>query len=700
MALIAASGAASLLRALQEPSTGYQFALDGDSQVQAIPLHGDGPALHNVRAISTAAGRVAINASTLTETGGVLDRYEDQHRFYLEHRQIWQLMQSGVVRIEHAAGTSDVAVSPKRIEELGLRFWFPWFVGLLSLSVGLGVWLYSPTPAAARGYLLASAAYAFIMLMIAPSGSRLLTQNPVGWHGLQLAFHAAAYLQNSALALLLWGHPTRLGGRWFATALLLYAALWLGVDLLELVPTISIGFRAPIALFGLLFMLLFVLQWRVAAGDPVKRAQLKWLVLLFMAGLAVVFAGYVYGAGGGRSNTPQVYGLGWISLLYLGLVPLVTRVGLFQLEAWWVRAWLWFLGGLVVIALDLMLVSTLSMHVESALLLAMAIGGWVYFPLRQWVWRKLSNDKGTEASDLLPDIVALASTANADIARRHQDWLALLDRVFSPMTITERPWPVDAVAVAGQGRALHVPGGQGLPALELNLAQRGQRLFRADDVRRATEIVRLVQTGLTSHQSFEQGATAERQRIASDLHDDLGARLLSIAQSSTPGPAAEMARHAMEELRLSVRGLSGSASPLAEVMADWRSESVSRLTAASIEAEWSATEVPPDRLLSASLRAQVTRILREAVSNVIRHSAATLCHIEMQVQGGQLILQVQDNGSGLHPLKDGSSNGSGLANMERRASKLGGSYMRSVGQWGGVCIRVAVPLNPSATIDG
>src|SRR3569832_64128 len=81
-----------------------------------------------------------------------------------------------------------------------------------------------------------------------------------------------------------------------------------------------------------------------------------------------------------------------------------------------------------------------------------------------------------------------------------------------------------------------------------------------------------------------EAAQRERQRIASDLHNDLGAQLLTIAQGSTawhdPERIAGMARDALNEMRLSVRGMVGEAMPVADVVADWRAEAVSRLATA------------------------------------------------------------------------------------------------------------------------
>ena len=56
---------------------------------------------------------------------------------------------------------------------------------------------------------------------------------------------------------------------------------------------------------------------------------------------------------------------------------------------------------------------------------------------------------------------------------------------------------------------------------------------------------------------IEQVTARERKRIAADLHDDLGAKLLTIVHTSESERIATLARDALEEMRLSVRGLTG-----------------------------------------------------------------------------------------------------------------------------------------------
>lgn len=228
-----------------------------------------------------------------------------------------------------------------------------------------------------------------------------------------------------------------------------------------------------------------------------------------------------------------------------------------------------------------------------------------------------------------------------------------------------------------------------------------------------------------------QAAEAERQRIASDLHDDLGAKLLTIAQSSetslsgpddgkpglTGARTAQLARQALDEMRLSVRGLTASPMPARDLFADWRGETLQRLELAHIRGHWQQPEPPEGLQLNARLQVQLTRVLREAISNVIRHSQATACSVQLVVDAGHLSLCIDDNGRGLpaagSPIRQqpglgqatraqgaaaapAGGTGHGLINIERRAFHLGGSHRFGTSALGGASVQIRVPLDQAA----
>jgi len=91
---------------------------------------------------------------------------------------------------------------------------------------------------------------------------------------------------------------------------------------------------------------------------------------------------------------------------------------------------------------------------------------------------------------------------------------------------------------------------------------------------------------------------------------------------------------------------------------------------------------------------QTTRILREATSNIIKHSGASHCAVSCGVADGDFQLVVQDNGDGISVEVDGRlDRGHGMATMKQRAKQLQGQCLVESGPGYGTVIRLTVPLD-------
>jgi two-component system, NarL family, sensor histidine kinase UhpB len=193
----------------------------------------------------------------------------------------------------------------------------------------------------------------------------------------------------------------------------------------------------------------------------------------------------------------------------------------------------------------------------------------------------------------------------------------------------------------------------------------------------------------------EQLTERERKRIAADLHDDLGAKLLTIVHTSDNERISTLAREALEEMRLSVRGLTGKPVPLLNALGDWRAEVISRLSQAGVDGAWQApAEDERPQMLSARAYVQTTRILREAISNIIKHSGASRCTVRCIIADGDFQLIVQDNGNGIPLELDGRlDRGHGMASMKHRAKQLQGQCLVESGPGFGTVIRLTLPLD-------
>lgn len=196
---------------------------------------------------------------------------------------------------------------------------------------------------------------------------------------------------------------------------------------------------------------------------------------------------------------------------------------------------------------------------------------------------------------------------------------------------------------------------------------------------------------------------AERERLAHELHDLLGRTLSLIAVKAElagrlsaggdPSAEAEMgdvqrlAREAIREVRDAVTG--GHAPSVAAELA----AAPIALRSAGIEAN--VDEAPVE--IDPSHEATVAWALREAVTNVLKHSGARTCRISLQVTDGVTALEVADDGRGAV----GEDAGTGLNGLARRVQALGGTFEAGPSEAGGFRLRVRLgTAAPPSTQSG
>lgn len=193
---------------------------------------------------------------------------------------------------------------------------------------------------------------------------------------------------------------------------------------------------------------------------------------------------------------------------------------------------------------------------------------------------------------------------------------------------------------------------------------------------------------------------AERERIARDLHDLLGHTLTVIAVKSEladklaerdPERSREeirevhrISRQALSEVRRAVQGYRADTSPGLETeLATARRT----LESAGLEVEVDEGEAPGRLVGGLGFPGETALVLalREAVTNVLRHSFAARCRIALARRKGRAVLEIADDGrGGLAP------EGSGLSGMRERVQALGGRVARSGD--GGHTLRIELPL--------
>ena len=179
-----------------------------------------------------------------------------------------------------------------------------------------------------------------------------------------------------------------------------------------------------------------------------------------------------------------------------------------------------------------------------------------------------------------------------------------------------------------------------------------------------------------------------RSRIATDLHDDIGASLSQIAI------LAEVARRRAEQTGPGVAeplaSIAATSRDLVDAMSDivWavnpRTDSLSDLThrmhrfaeetlgGADIALQFTAPPDDVDLKIGADLRRELYLILKESVNNIARHSGASHAVVELTLARHELRLVISDDGRGFDPAV--SVDGNGIASMRKRAAAFGGVF--------------------------
>ncbi|MFJ1539140.1 sensor histidine kinase [Micromonospora chalcea] len=222
-----------------------------------------------------------------------------------------------------------------------------------------------------------------------------------------------------------------------------------------------------------------------------------------------------------------------------------------------------------------------------------------------------------------------------------------------------------------------------LAVIALGDAVRNRRSLRAALIRQA------VAADEERHREAARQVEAERLRIAREVHDTLGHTMSVITlQSAVAGEALADSDPAQAESALAaIRSVSGSAmAELRATLGTLRREpgprepapGFDRLPALVEGVRQSGLKVdlrvdgPVDRL-PAVVGSTVYRVVQEALTNVLRHAAATRVTVTVRATAGRLALEVVDDGRGGPPAGRADGRGQGLRGMAERVALLGGT---------------------------
>ena len=216
-----------------------------------------------------------------------------------------------------------------------------------------------------------------------------------------------------------------------------------------------------------------------------------------------------------------------------------------------------------------------------------------------------------------------------------------------------------------------------------------------------------------ARRSEGERAVEERRRIARDLHDSVSQALFStvlhtraaqkalVQEGASPsglvgrslGTIADLTKSVQSEMRSLIFQLRRD--PLHDGLVAALGRHASGLAAQNgltIDVRGSAPRVA----LSEPVETQLFAIGREALANVQRHAGATVAQVRVELQNGQVLVEVRDNGRGFDPTV-GHPGHFGLDSMRSRAAEIGGRLTIASAPGRGTVVRVRVPAEADGT---
>ena len=694
--------------AIDHPWMGLEFE-SNDAGVKISKVFKNGPAEaaglkqgQVVKQLALVAGEssVVLNADTVNLFATDLLFEPDDHSevkgylaFFEKQSHIYHIL--GQQRLLLITDEDQYLITPassRPISKLSFYFWFQLFCAYSIVVMGALVWAYSQREISSKLYALATLG---LLIAIVPSAiytTRELAFEGEFFHLLSMTNQLGVMLFCGPGTALFWFYPKPVSRFPILPLMALFVVVFLGLNYLHVYESMDYAVRLPVLFWLVLDISLGVVQWNRSKSDPVSRAQLKWFVLAWISGpITYVSLNVIPLLIGFEPIVTQKTGWVLFVFVYLGMALGLRRYRLFNLDRWILNAWFWLLCGAGVIFFDVLLFTSLGLNHEESVVISLALVGWVYFPIRQYIFDRVARrNMKYNSRQLLPELLNILLTRSqvepADIL-----WPKLLEQMYKPLHIERvENKKIQLAKIENYGQSVLVPSLPGGVLLRLHNANKGERLFTPSDVKMINAISMLYKHIIDFQNAQLKGAKKERKRLARDLHDDVSSKVLSLIYRSESEENAQLGRETLDELRNVINDLENGELSLEENLFEWQCESRQRCEESNLELKWQQFNIEKNVRLTNASKANLRRILRESISNIIKHAQATKVFIEFVYLNDYLQLKIKDNGKGFDITN--VKKGHGLLNMQRRASEMGAIIDMETDASGGNLISMNMPL--------
>lgn len=664
--------------ALGQPWLGLKLMAgdDGLVRIAAVAETGPAAALPVGAVLATLRGGSApslpLVADDIIAEPDILGTYAKYESFLTRQSRLAAAIYHDQVEIALADGRRfELRPAERPLSDLPADFWVQLVTGAGSLLIAGWVFAVRPREWAPRLFLISGFAMIASAHAAAIYSSREIALPADLFRVLSILNYAGSLSFGGTATALFLLYPRELVR---PSQLLILPAVLVPImlcDVAQVFESMMMVHYAPPAAEMVLIITFVVVQWFMTRRDAAARAALRWLGLTISLGasafIVLIAAPALIGA---EPVLSQGYAFGFFLLIYVGVALGMRRYQLFAIGEWSFRVL--FFGGavLMMLLLDGALIYFLHLEQTSSFGIALLLVGFLYLPLRDYVWRRTVARQRMSEAELFRAAADVAFTVSSgDRAAR---WREMLVRLFDPLEILAVAEKVPRARLLSDGTEMLLPATAGGPALLLRHPFGGKSLFSPTHLGLMRQMGHLMTHAESSRNAYERGVAEERTRVSRDLHDDVGARLLSGLHRTDIGETRKILREAIADIRTIAGALAGDRLPLSAVVADLRHETAQRIEAAGLALDWPVKlddDEDVEIMVDYGVYRNFVSALREIVSNTLRHAGASRLRVIITWSTERLDARIEDDGIGL---RKGAGGGNGLRNIAARIAEIGG----------------------------
>jgi len=566
-------------------------------------------------------------------------------------------------------------------------FWLRVLIGLFAVAVTFLIWANRPNSLAAS-YLLATS----VMLMLVQWSSALdVISNVVFLHPIMAwlisfgnGLGTVGFACFGTISVMMFPRPLAHHKLMslviiaiFSMALLviLFSGFEFGIPLLSQQLYLDNHYLYLCALASYPFVVVFcILQWRNSKRDAALRAMTLWVIMSWTIGPGLFLLLHVIPLVMNLNPwIPRSMASGVLFSSFALMLIAIARFPMLQIEKHVGYLMRWLTVVIILLVLDIILIATLDIDFNQYGIWMILLSVLLYAPLRDALTRRLTQHQRQAITARISEVTDSLTKASMETNTDQQaTWLAALNRLFDPISITVIDTEMNIATYISQSQTrLSVRSCPFSAAIQLEHADKGRRLFRQEDIELADSMLSLFERLQFLRASYTQGQREERRRIRKDLHDQIGHNLINIIYSTKDEKSKDLARETLDELRALIAALNTQGMTISALTDEFSAIAEKALTPANISLDIHV-EYAVDAQLSPSISLNLLNILRELLTNTIKHAKASAVSIHACVDDhADLSIQYTDNGQGL---QQKCCRGHGISNIKSRLAEMNGHF--------------------------